>query len=625
MENSDILLITPPFSQLNTPYPATVFLKGFLNEHKYKVKQLDLSIETILTIFSKEGLDEIFNIIASKKDMLQAHHAKMLKSREKYCSLIEGVISFLQGNDSSYAKLICNGALPKGERFKAAESLIGLFKKSDIITKAKFLATLFIEDLGDLISVCIDNNFGFSRYAEQIGISPRLFSLVEPKINKETFITKIMCSLIEKAVRQHEPKTIGFTIPFPGNLLSALIMSRYLKKHYTQIPIVIGGGWVNTELRQLTNPKIFDYVDYICLDFGERPILQLLRFLINNESKHNLVRTYARENGKIVFINNKMFPDFEPENTGTPDYSNLHLNEYISSVETANPMSGLWTDGRWNKLMIAQGCYWHKCAFCDISLDYISKYHSLPAHILCDRIEAIIKQTFTNCFHFTDEAAPPNALKELALELIKRNIKIVWWTNIRFESAFNYELCKLLSRSGCIAVSGGLEVLSDRLLKLMNKGVTIEQAIQTAHNFSSSGIMVHAYLMYGFPTQSAQETIDSLEIVRQLFKSKLIHSAYWHRFAMTVHSPIGMNPKGYGVEAINSNWGSFANNGLPHLDKKGCEHDRFGFGLKKALYNYLHKSCLDSPIKEWFAFKVPRTAIPPGMVEKIMKNNRLSG
>lgn len=55
--------------------------------------------------------------------------------------------------------------------------------------------------------------------------------------------------------------------------------------------------------------------------------------------------------------------------------------------------------------------------------------------------------------------------------------------------------------------------------------------------------MVHAYLMYGFPTQTAQETIDSLEMVRQMFEQGIIQSGFWHQFAMTAHSPVGLDPK----------------------------------------------------------------------------------
>src|SRR6185436_8933114 len=132
-----------------------------------------------------------------------------------------------------------------------------------------------------------------------------------------------------------------------------------------------------------------------------------------------------------------------------------------------------WSDGRWNKLTIAHGCYWKQCSFCDVSLDYIARYDRAPADLLVDRIEA----------------------------LVARNVVITWWTNVRFEKAFTPELAKLLARAGCVAVSGGLEVASDRLLQRMKKGVTVEQVARVTRAFTDAGVMVHAYLMYGFPTE----------------------------------------------------------------------------------------------------------------------------
>ena len=90
--------------------------------------------------------------------------------------------------------------------------------------------------------------------------------------------------------------------------------------------------------------------------------------------------------------------------------------------------------------------------------------------------------------------------------------------------------------------------------------------------FTDAGIMVHAYLMYGFPTQTAQETIDSLEMVRQLFENGILQSGFWHQFAMTAHSPVGMYPEKFKVKKVNAEIGTFANNDIEHIDPSGAEH-----------------------------------------------------
>jgi hypothetical protein len=199
------------------------------------------------------------------------------------------------------------------------------------------------------------------------------------------------------------------------------------------------------------------------------------------------------------------------------------------------------------------------------------------------------------------------------LEILKRNLTVTWWTNIRFEKSFTSDLCVLLKASGCIAVSGGLEVASDRLLELIKKGVTVEQVAKVTRNFTEAGIMVHAYLMYGYPTQTIQETIDSLEMVRQMFELGILQSGFWHQFAMTAHSPVGMNPEEFGVTP-QLNEITFANNDIQFKDKTGINHDKFSFGLKKSLFNYMHGICFDYPLQDWFDFKIPNTKIDPDFI-----------
>jgi hypothetical protein len=267
---------------------------------------------------------------------------------------------------------------------------------------------------------------------------------------------------------------------------------------------------------------------------------------------------------------------------------------------------------------MAHGCYWGKCTFCDISLDYIKIYEPIAASLLCDRMEQLVEQTGERGFHFVDEAAPPALMRSLALEILRRKLTVTWWTNIRFEKSFTKELCLLLKASGCIAISGGLEVASDRLLELIQKGVTVEQVAQVCHNFTDAGIMVHAYLMYGFPTQTAQETIDSLEMVRQMFDAGVLQSAFWHQFAMTAHSPVGMYPEQFKVEKACGTTGTFANNDIVHIDKIGTDHELFSYGLKKSLFNYMHGICFDYPLQEWFEHKVPKTKVDPEFIMKCL-------
>ena len=615
----DVLLITPPFTQLNTPYPATSYLKGFLNTKNISSYQIDLGIEVILELFSKNRFSEIF-LLAETNGSIQSENADRIYSlRADYLATIEPAIRFLHGKQPTLARQICTrGFFPEAGRFEQIDDLEWAFGSMGMQDKAKHLATLFLEDLSDFIIECIDPEFGFSRYAERLGFSANNFDELYAHLQQEpSFIDEMSLDILISKIDAIQPKLICFSVPFPGNLYSAFRCAATIKEAYPEIKIAMGGGFPNTELRSVSDPRVFDFFDYITLDDGELPVEQLVLSLSEKDTRFK--RTFIRKDSIVEYDNSCTKPDYKQAQVGTPDYSDLLLDSYISVIEVANPMHSLWSDGRWNKLTMAHGCYWGKCTFCDISLDYIKIYEPVAAALLVDRMEELVAQTGENGFHFVDEAAPPALMRAVAIEIIRRKLVVTWWTNIRFEKSFTSDLVVLLKKSGCIGVSGGLEVASDRLLKLIDKGVSVEQVARVTRNFTDVGIMVHSYLMYGYPTQTIQETIDSLEMVRQLFELGVIQSGFWHQFALTAHSPIGLNPEAYGI-VPELNEISFANNDIQFKDKTKIDHSKFSYGLKKSLFNFMHGIGFDLPLSEWFDFKVPRTKIPANYVEMCLEN-----
>ena len=620
LAQSKVLLLTPPFTQLNTPYPATAYIKGFLNTLNVPSLQVDLGIEVILKLFSPQGLTQLFDALeqADEDIELSENAYRIYSLRDEYIATIEPVILFLQNKNPTLAHSICDRAyLPEAARFKEVEDLDWAFGTMGTQDKARHLATLYLEDLGDFIQEAVDSHFGFSRYAERLGRTATHFDeLQQALLQPQTVITQFLVELLEEKVAVFQPDLVCLSVPFPGNLFGALKCGQYLKARYPALKIVMGGGFCNTELRSLSDTRVFDYIDFVCLDDGEAPLRSLLEYIEGSRPIEKLKRTFACIEGRVVYYNGAAEKDVAQRDTGTPDYSDLMLMDYLSVIELVNPMHRLWSDGRWNKLTLAHGCYWGKCSFCDISLDYIKNYEPLTAALICDRIEEIIQKTKQNGFHFVDEAAPPALLRDLAIEIIRRKLTVVWWTNIRFEKNFTYDLSILLKASGCIAMSGGLEVASDRLLALMKKGVTVGQVARVTDGFTQAGIMVHAYLMYGFPTQTTQETVDSLEMVRQLFQNGVLQSGFWHRFAMTSHSPVGLQPAAFDVQRIGPDFGGFADNDLYHDDPSGANHDLFSEGLRKSLFNYMHGVGFDIPLAKWFGTKVPTTTIPPNYIQR---------
>jgi radical SAM superfamily enzyme YgiQ (UPF0313 family) len=625
-----LLLITPPMTQLNTPYPATAYLTGFLRQHEARlgleVVQADAALELFLRLFSRHGLERVHDELAQRAgethEPLPHSLAHFLANAARYEGTVDSVVRFLQGRDPGFAlRIVGRDLLPEGPRFAAIhrdnggdqDPLAWAFGDLGLADRAKHLASLYIDDLADVIREGISPEFELARYGERLAASAPTFDPLRDALEAEpTLVDTMLDELAAELQARHPPDVIGLTAPFPGNIYGAFRIARAIKALSPTTRAILGGGYVNTELRELTDPRVFEYFDFITVDDGEAPMLALLEHL--GDPAVPLLRTFVLRDGRVVLANDSILHDVPIAQAGTPTYAGLPLDRYLSLFEMLNPMHRLWSDGRWNKLTIAHGCYWKQCTFCDITLDYIARYDRAPAELLVDRIEALIAETGQTGFHFVDEAAPPAALRALAEVLLARGIVITWWGNVRFEKSFTPELCELLARSGCVAISGGLEVASDRLLDLMKKGVTVEQVARVTRAFTDAGIMVHAYLMYGFPTQTAQDTVDALERVRQLFAEGCIQSAFWHRFAATAHSPIGKQPELFGITLRKPPKITFARNDVLFDDPVSCDHDALGAGLRKALYNYMHGLGLDQDPRSFFDIKVPRITVPSDLI-----------
>ncbi|MCB9561998.1 MAG: B12-binding domain-containing radical SAM protein [Kofleriaceae bacterium] len=628
-------------TQLNTPYPATAYLTGFLRQHAAShgldVRQADPALELFLRLFSRDGLTRVAARLRDRDGAATPAIVHFLQHADTYVDTVDAVIRFLQGRDPTMAVRIAGRELlPEGPRFAPLGELAGdpddpdadpdglgwAFGALGLADRARYLASLYVDDLADVVRDGVDPRFELSRYGERLAASAPTFDpLAAALAAPPTLVDDLLDDVARELLAAHRPDLLGLSAPFPGNIYGAFRIAAVARRDLPDARIALGGGFVNTELRQLSDPRVFDHVDYVTLDDGERPLLALIEHL--RDPARPLLRTFVRDDGRVVFRTDPTLHDLPQRDCGTPTYDGLPLDRYVSLFEMLNPMHRLWSDGRWNKLTVAHGCYWKKCSFCDVTLDYIGRYDAASADQLVDRVEALIAETGTTGFHLVDEAAPPAGLRAFAERLLARKVVITWWGNIRFEKTFTPELAALLARAGCVAISGGLEVASDRLLTLMNKGVTVAQVARVTRAFTDAGVMVHAYLMYGFPTETEQDTVDALERVRQLFAAGCIQSAFWHRFAATAHSPIGHDPERYGIRLHAEPPVTFARNDLAFTDPTPCDHDFLGDGLRRALYNYMHGLGLDADVRTWFAprgkRKLPAPKVARDLIEAALR------
>jgi radical SAM superfamily enzyme YgiQ (UPF0313 family) len=479
-----------------------------------------------------------------------------------------------------------------------------------------------LDDLGDAIREGADPLFNMARYGEKLALAAPSFTPLLRRLRaRPSFVDQILDERVRALLVKFRPDLLALSLPFPGNVYGAFRIAQTARAENPALRIVAGGGYVNTELRSLTDPRVFDFLDYVAYDDGEQPLLRLIDHLRGREPKARLIRTAYREGDRVVRSPSPA-PPLRHRDRPAPLYDGLNLARYPVLSESSNPMHRLWTERRWLKLQLAHGCYWHRCAFCDTTLDYISRFDPAGPDTVLAWMEEMIRQTGETGFHFVDEAAPPALLTGIAERILSRGLKVHWWANIRFERAFTPERAALLARSGCIAVTGGVECAEKRLLECMRKGVTPAQATRVACAFAEAGVLVHAYLMYGFPGQTLQETVDGLEWVRQMFRKGCLHSAYWHRFALTVHSGMFAEARRFGIRVPKARARPFATNETAYSGGHRTDPGRIGPGLRVAVYNYMHGAGLDADVRSWFDRPMPSPRLARNAVARWTSGSR---
>ena len=395
MAGPPVLLLIPPLTQLNTPYPSTAYLMGFLRGHGIQASQADLGIEMVLRLFCRSGLKILFDQVRTYHDELPGEARQMLAIEPAYLNAIDPVIEFLQGRNPSLALLLArSGFLPQGPRFSCETARAASSHVLSDQDRAKRLATLFLEDLADLAQATVSPHFTLSRYAEHIARAASSFeTIIEAVDIPPTLTDRFMLESLWEHLDRVNPLLVCLTVPFPGNLYGAFRVAHSIKTTRPDMVIALGGGYANTELRRLSDPRVFDYVDYVTLDDGERPLLSLIEHLAGTRPRARLCRTFYRDKDQVVFANDTSEQEFNMDEVGCPTYSGLTLDRYLTILDSTNPMHRLWSEGHWNKLTVAHGCYWKQCTFCDVGLNYISRYEMTPTDRLIQQIEQLITET----------------------------------------------------------------------------------------------------------------------------------------------------------------------------------------------------------------------------------------
>jgi radical SAM superfamily enzyme YgiQ (UPF0313 family) len=647
----ELLLVQPPFVQLNTPYPAIAYLASFCRREGHAVRCLDLSIELFRAIFCSPGLTLLFSEAekrlggrASSFDgPTRKNVLRYLSNREGYVHSIDRIIGFLAGGDDAFAHELAAGRrVPWGHR---SEGFLQANDGEIAAADAPLLASLIVEDVADFISFAVDPEFSLVRYAESKASSQPDFRVVQAAARESFLLSTFFRPLIaERLAGMSAPQLLCVTVPFPGTLPGALIFAEEARRIFGRSTrIAFGGGYVSTELRALRDPAIFGFTDYLCYDAGYGALHSILASL--QAGRENLYKTIvAREGGAVFtawgfdgadlafFGSESSYTTRETEGASElrlqervairevfPDYAGLDFSRYVRIVEGTNPMHALWSDAKWLKARLAYGCYWHRCAFCDTALEYIARFAPSSPEALFAHLLGQSKRTGQRGVHFVDEALPVPQLVRFSLENMRHGRPLSFWGNTRLEGRFTADSCALLAEGGLVGVSAGLEIATEAGLRVTGKGLVLADIVGSLAALKANGILVHVYLMYGWPGQSEREIVDAMEIVRQLFSERLVDSAFWHKFILTRHSPMyadwkaGRRPD---LTVSEPAW-TFGSNDLSF--EGGQAYEKYGPSLDAALGAWMEQAEQRRPVTQWFGFRVARPSVPEDHIARLAR------
>ena len=765
MTVTDVSIIQPPLVQLNTPYPSGAYLRAFFSQLKKdypqwaigSVRWIDYSNALYRSTFSQAGLKKLFSS-TEKKAMEKAFHyektgkeneafnlRRYVSQQEQWIRWIPAITDILSGKGRELShEFVRSPGVPRGYRME--NYLAGLSSEPDA-DDALILASLALADLADYISVVYDSAFELIRYGESAAVSATSMeeikaAMAAPIMND--FYTPLVQELIAGCDSRRR-QLICVSCPFPGTVTAALLTCKLFKEAgMDKVFTVMGGGCVNTDLRDCKESLLAEWVDAFSFDRGYGSYWDFFRHIETLECsqcgtervplgiyKTNLevYKDTAREApGTVLFPqaiknadiykmrffskniegqNSKLFSkNTSPETVKktdrgddvessfsqgglqekrlrnqdesrydqcvavedkytvqlVPDFSDIDFSLYPRLADSKNPMHRLWSDGAWLKVYLAHGCYWHQCAFCDTSLDYVACYHPVEVEKLHEALYKQAEKTGVRGIHLVDEAAPPVALRNFALANLKKDKPLSFWGNIRYEKVFSRDLADILAHGGLTAVSGGIEIASGSGLDAVHKGTDLDSIVAACAAFKEAGILTHAYMIYGYWLETPQMLIDSMETLRQLFATGLLDSSFWHKFTLTKHSRIyteyckGMhqelevtdNPlhkdcggeqSSAGLVSAGSTPNSSVSAGLvsagstPNssvsagqrsdslfsdstLHFKGEEKSvRYGKALNNALATWMAGEKLKAPVTSWFDFPMPKPSVSPHLVE----------
>ncbi|MBW1779539.1 MAG: radical SAM protein [Deltaproteobacteria bacterium] len=512
-----VLFIYPPFAKVHGPYISIPHLSAFLMEKGVPVSAFDANSAFYRHFLNVGNVEK--GMRYARERILELNGKPALGFSEMMeLNRLAGTVS---RGDSFLGKM---RKTPESDRQET------LWRSSgDLEAVVRLCTTPFFPAMADYMRDHISYVMGFSEYSSQD---------ILDSIEHEEIYTAFMESEIPERVKEHKPAVVGISVPFPHQVIPAFKIAAIVKQTSPHVHVTMGGAFPSCHFRNLREPRIFDLVDSIILDHGEVPLLRLVRELRKPASDLGKVPSMMRRvRGTIQTTEPDAVPDLE--SLPVPDYRVFPLDGYfLPRKDILFP------------LRLSRGCQWRRCAFCMNKLDLLRKYHHPNIDLVYDRLLALHAQTGCQAVVFSEDAATPEMLEIISKRLVEDRIRLRWQTQTRISPALTLDRCIAFKKAGCIRLFFGVESYSNRLLKLIRKGISTRLIDQTLSNLSWAGLPAVVYMIAGLPTETEDEALSGFKKIQLMQQKGLIQRYRYSLFRILKYSDISEHPEKYGIRRL---------------------------------------------------------------------------
>jgi hypothetical protein len=511
-----VMLLFPPNWTPSMPHLALPTLSAFLRGHGVEVIQRDLNIEVFDAVLTRSYLEasiaQLRHDYGPRGDR-QPHRAIAAPRDQVVWALTHGMQIAAQVERAK--------ALVRSMAF--FDGPIGL-NAFEIITDALQIASL------PFFPAALE--IGTYRPALTADSSANILREVrDPHVN---MLIELYRKQILADIEREQPDVVGISIPsmaqmLPGMTIAALIKDRGLACHVT-----VGGPHITMLRERLAqSPAMFDLIDSAVVFDGEVPLLKLIEAIGTGADLASVPNLIYRDGDTIRVSARK-----EPEKIGAlpmPDFDGLPLDRYLTP-QLALP------------LLSARGCYFGKCAFCNVGYGEAENFSLMRSEILAEQMLTLKRKYGVQQIFFSDEALTPRTLRELSQILKRDGVPLLWGGCARFERPITGELLEQMYAGGCRMILFGLESASENIMQRMVKGTQLEHMHRILRESTAAGIWNHTFFFFGFPGETLD---DAQQTVNFLYEHKQhVNSAAFGTFLLEIDAPAHRYPASFGITKV---------------------------------------------------------------------------